>query len=97
MARREGAVLRLRVVPRASRDEIVGWQEDALRLRVQAPPVEGEANRAVGALLAGALGVRAGAVSVVRGVRGRDKLVRIEGLTLAEVRARLGSRRNAPR
>lgn len=93
MAKGEGVVLRLRVVPRAARNEIVGWQEDTLRLRVQAPPVEGEANRAVGALLAGALGVRAGAVSVVRGVRGRDKLVRIEGLTLAEVRARLGSGR----
>lgn len=88
--RGEGVVLRLRVQPRASRDEIVGWRDDTLRLRVQAPPLEGEANRAVGALLATALGVRAGAVSVLRGARGRDKLVRIEGLTLAEVRARLG-------
>jgi uncharacterized protein (TIGR00251 family) len=82
-------VVRLRVQPRASRDEIVGWQAGALRVRVTAPPVEGEANRAVAALLARALGVRPAAVSVVRGERGRDKLVRVEGLSVAEVEARL--------
>lgn len=80
----------MRVQPRASRDEVLGWREGVLALRVTAPPVEGEANRAVEALLAGALGVRRSAVSVVRGERGRDKLVRVEGLTDAEVRARLG-------
>ncbi len=83
-------MLRVRVQPRASRDEVLGWREGVLALRVTAPPVEGEANRAVEALLAGALGVRRSAVSVVRGERGRDKLVRVEGLTDAEVRARLG-------
>jgi uncharacterized protein (TIGR00251 family) len=82
-------VVRLRVQPRASRDEIVGWQAGALRVRVTAPPVEGEANRAVATLLARALGVRPSAVSVVRGERGRDKLVRVEGLSVAEVEARL--------
>lgn len=84
-------MVQLRVQPRASRDEIVGWQAGALRVRVTAPPVEGEANRAVAALLARALGVRPSAVSVVRGERGRDKLVRIEGLSVAEVQARLAA------
>ncbi len=88
--RPEGVALRLRVQPRASRDEIVGWREPGiLSLRVTAPPVEGEANRAVGALLARALGLPASAVVVVRGERGRDKLVRISGLTAAEVHDRL--------
>ena len=54
-----------------------------------APPVEGEANRAVCDLLARALGIRASAVSVVHGERGRDKLVRVDGLTDADVRTRL--------
>ena len=85
----EGATLALRVQPRASRDEIVGWQAGVLRLRVSAPPVEGEANRAAGALLAQALGLPPSAIHVVRGERGRDKLVRIAGLTAADVRARL--------
>ena len=58
-------------------------------MRVTAAPVEGEANRAVAALLAQALGLRSSAVTVVRGERGRDKVVRISGVTVDEVNARL--------
>lgn len=87
----EGAVLRLRVQPRASRDEIVGWQEGALRLRVTAPPVEGEANRAVAALLARVLRITPSRIRVVRGERGRNKLVEITGLGEDDVRSRLAS------
>ena len=75
--------------PRAARDELVGWQAGALRVRVTAPPVEGEANRAVLELLAQALGVRVGALTLTHGVRGRDKRVRVAGLSLADIEARL--------
>jgi hypothetical protein len=85
--------VRVRVQPRAARDEVAGWQEGILRVRVSAPPVEGEANRALAGVLARALGVKRSAVSLVRGERGRDKLVRVEGLTPAEVEARLGPAR----
>ncbi|OGK96716.1 MAG: hypothetical protein A3I14_18645 [Candidatus Rokubacteria bacterium RIFCSPLOWO2_02_FULL_73_56] len=88
--RAEGALLAVRVQPRAARAEVTGWQAGVLRLRVTAPPVEGEANRAVEALLARALGVAPSSVRVVRGARGRDKLVRIAGLGDADVRSRLG-------
>ena len=89
-AARDGGLLRVRVQPRASRTEIAGWRQDgALAVRVSAPPVEGAANAAVGVLLARALGVRVSAVSVVHGERGRDKLVRVTGLTPAEIRRRL--------
>ncbi|MBI2159960.1 MAG: DUF167 domain-containing protein [Candidatus Rokubacteria bacterium] len=84
-------MLRLRVQPRASRDEIVGWQAGVLRLRVTAPPVEGEANRAVAALLARVLGVAPSRIHVVRGARGREKLVEIVGLGGDHVRSRLAS------
>jgi uncharacterized protein len=88
----EGNVLRVRVQPRASRSEIVGWRADgALGVRVSAPPVEGAANAAVEALLAGALGVRASAVRVVHGERRRDKLVRVTGLTAIDMRRRLSA------
>ena len=60
-----------------------------LALRVTAPPVEGEANRAVTVLLAGALGVPRSAVTVEVGARGRDKLVRVAGLGTDEIHARL--------
>lgn len=81
----------MRVQPRAPRSEIVGWRADgALSLRVAAPPVEGQANAAVSALLARALGVPPSAVRVTHGARGRDKLVRVEGLAPADIRRRLG-------
>jgi uncharacterized protein (TIGR00251 family) len=83
--------VQVRVQPRASREAISGWRGGALVVRVTAPPVEGEANRAVTTLLARALGVARSAVTVVRGERGRDKVVRVEGLSLAEVRQRLGA------
>lgn len=80
----------MRVQPRAPRSEIVGWRADGtLSVRVAAPPVEGAANAAVAALLAGVLDVRASAVTIERGSRGRDKLVRVAGLTPAEIRQRL--------
>jgi len=83
--------LRVRVEPRASRDEVVGWREDTLRLRVSAPPLEGRANAAVVGLIARAAGVARSAVSVVAGERSRDKLVRVAGVSAAALRARLGA------
>ena len=82
--------MRLRVTPRAARDEVTGWREaGVLGVRVTAPPVEGEANRAVAAVLARALRVPPSAVTVVRGERGRDKIVRIAGLAQGEIEARV--------
>jgi uncharacterized protein (TIGR00251 family) len=79
----------VRVQPRAARAGLAGWRDGALSIRVTAPPVDGRANAAVGALLATALGVPASAVRVVHGERSRDKLVRVTGLTPAEIRRRL--------
>jgi len=95
--RPEGALLHLRVQPRASRDEILGWQDGVLRVRVAAPPVEGEANAAVVALVARALRIAPSTVRVVRGKRGRDKLVRLTGLGDDEAQSRLASLPGYPR
>ena len=81
----------MRVQPRASRDDVAGWREPGvLGVRVTAPPVEGQANRAVEKLLARVLGVKVATVSVVRGESARDKVVRIASLTAADVEERLG-------
>ncbi len=77
--------------PRASRDDVVGWREDTLRLRVTAPPLDGRANTAVVLLIARAAGVPRSAVRVVGGERGRDKLVRVAGVTAARLRDKLGA------
>ena len=57
---------------------------------VTAAPVEGQANAALCKLLAKRAGIARGRVSVVRGERSRDKVVRVEGLALDELRRALG-------
>lgn len=86
---RPTATIKVRVQPRASRNEIVGYQGDVLRLRVTAPPTGGQANDAVAALLAEALGLAKSQVRVVRGAASRGKLVAVESLAREEVRRRL--------
>ncbi len=81
--------LKVRVQPGAKRGEIVGWQGDALRVRVQAPPVEGRANQAVIELLAEALGVPKSRLVVQMGQGSREKLIVVEGLSPEELRQRL--------
>jgi hypothetical protein len=83
-------LIRVRVQPRASRDEILGWRaDDVLGVRVTAAPVEGQANAAVARLVATALGLPRSAVTVARGERGRDKVLRVAGLSAEQIRARL--------
>ena len=88
-ARPEGLLLAVRVHPRARRNEVVGWQDSVLRLRVTAAPHDGEANHAVIGLLADALGVAPSRVALVRGATTRDKFLRIEGMSLEEVRVKI--------
>lgn len=78
------------ITPRANVDQVAGWTGDALRVRVTAPPIDGRANAALVRLLAGALGIAPSRVRVVAGEASRRKLVEVEGLSLAEVKARLG-------
>lgn len=86
----ETARLAVRLVPRASRDEIVGFEGETLRVRVTAPPVAGRANAALTRLVAKRLGVARGAVRVVAGQGSRQKVLAVDGLAAEEVRRRLG-------
>jgi uncharacterized protein (TIGR00251 family) len=82
--------LTVKVVPGASRSELAGWTGGVLRVRVAAAPEKGKANRELTDFLAGALGVRKSAVTVVRGATARTKTIEVAGLTLDEVMAKLG-------
>jgi uncharacterized protein (TIGR00251 family) len=81
--------IHIRLTPRSSRDAIVGWDGDVLRVRVSAPPLDGRANAALLKVLVRALGVPKRDVILVRGTRARDKTIGIRGLSKADVDARL--------
>ncbi len=82
--------LAIKAVPNAPRNEIVGWLGEALKVKVHAPPVEGRANQVLCEFLAEELGLPRRAVTVHRGGTSRQKLVRIDGFSLAATKARLG-------
>jgi uncharacterized protein len=81
--------LRVRVIPRARANALTVDAAGTLRARLTAPPVEGAANRALLDLLARALGVKRGDLTLVRGERGRDKLVTVQGSSALGLEARI--------
>jgi len=81
-----GVEVALYIQPRASRTEVVGVHGDAFKLRLAAPPVDGEANDELVRFLAKLFGVSKGAVTIVRGETGRRKRVRVEGIGVAAAR-----------
>jgi uncharacterized protein (TIGR00251 family) len=85
------ATIAVKVVPRAARDQIVGWLGGALKVRIAAPPTDGRANAALESLLAAALGLPRKAVHVASGHGAARKLVEVEGLERAEVERLLGA------
>lgn len=86
----KGTILNLRVSPGARSSSVEGlYGEDALRLRVAAPPVDGKANAEVERYLSGLLGLPRSGVTVVRGAASRDKAVLIQDLHPDEVRGTL--------
>jgi uncharacterized protein len=79
-----GAILSVRVIPRARKTEIAGVRAGALLVRLSAPPVEGAANDALIDLLAERLGVARRDVRIVSGDRTRQKRVSIAGVSAAD-------------
>lgn len=86
---RDDCTLTLKVIPRSSRDQIVGEEQGALKIKVQAPPVEGAANDAVVDLLAEWVQRPKKSLSVISGHQSRHKVVRILGIKASEVLKRL--------
>jgi uncharacterized protein (TIGR00251 family) len=82
--------LKIRLQPRAKRNAIVDERNGVVRVSVAAAPVEGRANAALCKLIAKRSGIARGRVSVISGERSREKVVRVEGLALGELRQALG-------
>ncbi len=87
----QGITFPVKVVPRAKADEIVGLEGDALKVRLNAPPVEGRANEALIKFLAARLGIKRADVEILRGETARHKLVRVRGVSKAKVEELLGT------
>jgi uncharacterized protein (TIGR00251 family) len=83
--------LRVRVSPGAKRAAVVGRYGDAWKVRVAAPPEGGRANDAVVRLIASAVSVAPGAVDVVSGRSGRDKIVELRGIDPSLTEQRMAS------
>jgi uncharacterized protein YggU (UPF0235/DUF167 family) len=84
------AEIRVRLTPRAAREQIAPGEEPGnYAVRVAAPPVDNRANDALRKLIARRAGVAPSKVTVVKGERARDKVVRVEGLDAAALNERL--------
>lgn len=81
----------VRVTPRGARNELVGWTDGVLRVRVTAPPADGKANAAVLRVLGQRLAIPVRDLDIVAGAASRTKTIAVNGLTLAEVHARLNA------
>lgn len=81
----EGVRFQVRLQPRASRNEIVGLQGAALKVRVTAPPVEGMANESLLELISSAFGISRRSVCIVSGSASRTKVVEVKGVSLEAV------------
>lgn len=84
-----GVTLTVRVTPRSSRNQVDGVVGEALKVRLNAPPVEGKANEALVEFLSDTLGIPRRAIQLEAGAQARIKRVRISGLDASAVEQRL--------
>ena len=85
----QGAIFQVKVHPRAKKNAIAGEIGDALKLALTAPPIDGRANQACIAFFAELLNVPRSSVTIAAGETSRNKLIRISGLSAAQVQAKL--------
>lgn len=76
-----GVQFKIKVQPRSGKNEISGLQGDALKVRITAPPVDGEANEACIRFIARWLGVPRKGVQILSGLTNPHKILRVEGMT----------------
>jgi len=92
-----GATFTIKVQPRARRNAVTGEAGDALKIALTAPPVEGKANDACVTFLAEFLDVSRSSITIAAGETSRNKLIRVRGLTAAQVAERIHAALGGPR
>lgn len=82
-----GVIFHIHVVPKSAKNEFAGIQGDAIKIRITAPPVGGQANDACKRFLSDLLGVKKNQVTIVSGHKSRKKTVAIEGIGKKDIEA----------
>ena len=82
--RKDGIQFSAIIQPRSSKNKIVGLHGEFLKIRLTSPPVNGEANKMCIKLLAKILGVSPSRIVIVSGHKGRNKIIRVEGINIPE-------------
>ncbi len=81
----EGVIFTVHVQPRASRNEISGFQGGEIKLRLTAPPVDDAANKLCIEFIAKLLGVAKSRVTIIAGAKSRHKTIKVTGVTMDEL------------
>ncbi|MGB2798609.1 MAG: DUF167 domain-containing protein [Dehalococcoidia bacterium] len=81
----------VQIQPNAKRNEVLGFEDGVLRVKIAAPPVRGKANKELIDFLSGLLGVNKSSITIEKGVTSRRKVIAIEGLSQAQILQRLGA------
>jgi uncharacterized protein len=79
-------LISVKVIPNASKTQVVGWEEDRLRVRLQGAPEKGRANQKLLELLADELGIAKTRIAIQSGEKNRLKKIRIEGIGEEDLR-----------
>jgi uncharacterized protein (TIGR00251 family) len=83
--------LNVKVTPNAARDEITGFTEGVLNVKIAAPPEKGKANKKLIDFLSDRLGVSKSSIRLIRGQTSRRKVIAIDGLSRDEVIRRISA------
>jgi uncharacterized protein (TIGR00251 family) len=86
----DGVVFNIRVLPRSSRCELTGIQDDALKLKITAPPVEGKANEECIGFLSKLLGIRKSSIKIIAGHKTKNKRVLVSGIKKEDIESIIG-------
>lgn len=89
MLEKQQAILVVQVQPNASKNDILGFKQEALRVRIAAPPFKGRANRELIKFVSGILEVSQNCLTIQKGTTGKRKVITIRGLTQDQVTKRI--------
>jgi uncharacterized protein (TIGR00251 family) len=77
--------IRVKVLPRSSRNQVIGKEGDHFKVKLTSPPVEGKANKSLIELLAKRLGIAKKRIEIISGKSSKEKTILVHGLTLEEI------------